>query len=279
MKELTDKHFKARLIHLAPIATSLFFGFICSFLILESSLRLYSVTPFPESPEGSIGNALYFLVLIVIGATILLTLVRMKSMKLIVVFTGMALCIAVFFLSIVYLSALSVITVPIRIEAIIAVAVFLTASSLYLIFKTSSRASNLIILMIGGGLGAFLGASIQTLSAVAILCFLAVYDIFAVYRGPVGKIADHGLENLRGLSFSFKEVQMGLGDLTFYSMLAGHMFINFGIIACITSSAGILAGCYLVLRMLEKRRMLPGLPFPISLGLASGFLPVFLLGL
>jgi presenilin-like A22 family membrane protease len=130
---------------------------------------------------------------------------------------------------------------------------------------------------LGGGLGAFLGFSIPTLSAFMILSFLAVYDAFAVYHGPVGKIAHSGLEQLRGLSFSFKDIQMGLGDLTFYSMLSGHMLLYFGFISCIASLIGILVGCLLAFKMLEKRGMFPGLPFPILFGLTAGFL-VSLLG-
>jgi hypothetical protein len=88
----------------------------------------------------------------------------------------------------------------------------------------------------------------------------------------VGKIARSGLEQLRGLSFSFREVQMGLGDLTFYSMLAGHMFIFFGFASSIASIVGILLGCLLSFKMLEKKGMFPGLPFPIIFGLTAGFL-------
>lgn len=264
-------NFKARIIHLTPILTSLIFGFICSFILLESSLRIYSITPFPESPEGSIGNAFYFVILLLVGATILLTLLKANNPKLVFIFIGFIFSITIFFLSTVYLSALSAITFPIRFEAILIFSACLTFSSLYLIFKTSNRISGFVIIAIGGSLGAFLGATVQTLSALVILCFLALYDIFAVYRGPVGKIASQGLERVRGLILSFKDFHIGLGDLTFYSMLMGHMFLNFGIIACLMSMLGILIGCYLTLKMLEKREIFPGLPLPIFLGLALGF--------
>jgi presenilin-like A22 family membrane protease len=135
--------------------------------------------------------------------------------------------------------------------------------------------ANLVILAIGGALGTFLGNAIPTESTVLILSFLAVYDVFAVYRGPVGKIARGGLEQFRGLSISFKDIEMGLGDLTFYSMLAGHMFLNFGWLASLASIIGILMGVLLTFRLLEKRGMFPGLPLPIFLGLAASFLVVF----
>jgi len=132
---------------------------------------------------------------------------------------------------------------------------------------------NLIVLCLGGALGTFLAASIPTLSAILILCFLAVYDAFAVYHGPVGKIALNGLEHLRGLSFSFQNIQMGLGDLTFYSLLSGHMLLKFrSPIPCVASIIGILFGCFLSFKMLERKGMFPGLPFPILFGLTASLL-------
>lgn len=108
-----------------------------------------------------------------------------------------------------------------------------------------------------------------------ILIFLAFYDVFAVYRGPVGKIANIGLDQLRGLSLSFKEVQIGLGDFTFYSMLSGHMLLNYGYVPCLASIIGIAVGCVLSFKMLEKKGMFPGLPLPIFLGLAASFIASF----
>jgi zinc transporter ZupT len=101
---------------------------------------------------------------------------------------------------------------------------------------------------------------------------LAIYDVFAVYRGAVGKIAQSGLDQLRGLSFSFRDVQVGLGDLTFYSMLSGHMLLAFGLVSSLASMAGILIGCAISFRMAEKKGMFPGLPFPVFFGLAAGFM-------
>jgi presenilin-like A22 family membrane protease len=156
----------------------------------------------------------------------------------------------------------------------LAVATVVAVLADYAIFKVQGGISNVAILLLGGALGAFLGVSIPVESAILILAFLAVYDIYAVYRGAVGKIAQRGLEELRGLSFSFRNFQMGLGDLTFYSMLTGLVLANVGPILsvvnsvfCAASVVGIVVGVLLVLKMLEKRGMFPGLPFPVFLGL------------
>jgi presenilin-like A22 family membrane protease len=261
--------FKTEPVQLLPVLGSLVFGIVCAYLVLTSNISLYAVTPFPEGPESLI-NALYFVILAGIGATLLYLLIKRKKLRAISLITGFALTAAILMLSIFYLSAVFSLLAVSSTAALIltlAVAASVTALTDFAIFKVQGRISNLVILLLGGALGAFLGISIPIISAVLILAFLAIYDVFAVYRGPVGKIAQQGLDQLRGLSFSFRDVQMGLGDLTFYSMLTGLVLANAGPIFCAVSAIGIMAGVLLVLKMLEKRGMFPGLPFPVFLGL------------
>jgi presenilin-like A22 family membrane protease len=274
---LSDK-FKAGLTHLTPIVASLSFGILCAFLIFASSLELYQVTPFQENVFGSIGNACYFVVLVGVGATLLYLLLRRRRHKIISIITGFVLTTAVFMLSFIYLfAAFSMfVAFPYTDVLTLIVSMFTTALADLAIFRIGGVACNLIVLFLGGALGAFLGASIPTLSTILILSFLAVYDAFAVYRGPVGKIARVGLEQLRGLSFSFKDIQMGLGDLAFYSMLTSRVFFDSGFLLCLASSTGVLIGAFLAFKMLEKRGMFPGLPFPTVLGLIPLVIPLFL---
>ncbi|MEM2281042.1 MAG: presenilin family intramembrane aspartyl protease [Candidatus Bathyarchaeia archaeon] len=264
--------FKAGLIHLTPIVVSLLFSVGCACLLMTSAMELYSVTPFPESPVGSLGNAIYFVALVGFGAFIIFLLLKKRNYRLIVLVTGFALTSATFLLSMVYIYAFSLVFVPLPLELIVAVSAATSFAVGYVILGTKSRLGDFIVVLLGGSLGTLLGACIQTLSAVLILCFLSIYDAFAVYRGPVGKIAHAGLEKLRGLSFSFKDLQMGLGDLTFYSMLVGHMLLYFGVSSCAASMVGVLLGCLLAFKTLERMGVFPGLPIPISLGLAFGFL-------
>jgi len=262
-----SSEFKAGPIHLTPIIVSLLFGVFCAFLISTSSLDIYGVTPFPEG-VGSLGNAVYFVILVGVGALLLYYLLKWKNRKLITLITGFALTTAVFMLSIIYTSAaFSRFIIP-HVEILVLIlALVITALADFAIFRMRSSVCNLVVLCLGGALGTFLGVSIPTLSAVLILVSLAVYDTFAVYHGPVGKIAHSGLEKFRGLSFSFRNIQMGLGDLTFYSMLSGHVLLYFGFIPCLASIIGILFGCLLAFKLLERKGMFPGLPLPIVLGL------------
>jgi presenilin-like A22 family membrane protease len=182
-------------------------------------------------------------------------------------------------LSLVYLDAiLAYVTIPYVDILIIALSIAITVLFDLAIFRFS-KARNVAVIGLGGALGVFFGYSIPLYSAVLILAFLAVYDVFAVYRGPVGKIAQSGLDKLSGLSFSFKDIQMGLGDLVFYSMLTGSMFFSFpnSILPVAMSVVGILAGSIITFFILEKKGIFPGLPFPIMLGLALGLATAFLL--
>ncbi len=267
---------RTQLVNLAPIAFSLFFGFICAWDLLSAGLGFFQVTPFEEG-VGSIGNAAYFVILVGLGATFIYILLTRKKRRVIVLLTGFAITAATYMLSVIYLGFLfSSIEVPYFDLLTLLLAVPITVLVDFAIFRLHSALSNVVVLLLGGALGTFLGWAIPTESAVLILIFLAVYDAYAVFRGAVGKIARGGLETLRGLTYSFKDMQLGLGDLTFYSMLSGHMLLWFGFMPFVTSLVGILIGSLVTFSLVEKRGIFPGLPFPILLGLSLGFLSVFL---
>jgi presenilin-like A22 family membrane protease len=207
--------YRAEFTYLAPILASLLFGTLCASLIKTASVEPYPVTPFSEETFGSLGsfaNAFYFVILAGIGATLLYLLLKRRSHRLIAVLTGFALTTAVFVLSIVYLFAgLSGFDIPYADALTLLLAILITGITDYAIFRNKRRLANMAVLGIGGALGTFLGFSIPTESTVLILGFLAIYDTFAVYRGPVGKIAQGGLDQLRGLSFSFKDIPIAFG--------------------------------------------------------------------
>ena len=264
--------FDAQVVYLVPILASLLFGLGCAYLLRAQPVPPVSVTPFPEeTTPGLFGNALNFVVLIAVSATVFYFLLKRKNRKLVTLIIAFALTTASLLLSVIYLSVI-VAFAPSLEFLVLPLSIVITVFFDLAIFRLGSKARNAAVICLGGALGVFFGNFIPFLSGVLILAFLAVYDVFAVYYGPVGKIAHLGLDQLQGLSYSFKEVQMGLGDLVFYSMLSGIMLFNFGLISCLVSLAGILVGSFLTLVMLEKKGIFPGLPFPILLGLVVGLL-------
>jgi len=274
VRTLAEK-FDAQIVYLVPILASLLFGLGCAYLLRAQPVPPVNVTPFPEdTASGLFGNALYFVILIAVSATVFYILLKRKNRKLVTLIIAFALTTSSLLLSVIYLSVIFAYVPSLEI-LVLPLSIVITIIFDLAIFRLGSKARNTAVICLGGALGVFFGNFIPFLSAMLILAFLAVYDVFAVYYGPVGKIAHLGLDQLQGLSYSFKDVQMGLGDLVFYSMLSGSMLFNFGLISWLVSLVGILGGSFLTLAMLEKKGIFPGLPFPILLGLVGGLIASF----
>ena len=270
---VSEDKFDAKPVYLVPIFASLMVGLACAYLVLISAKPFIPpVTPFPDTPSGSISNAIYFVIIIAVSATIFYFLLKWKSKKMIFILTTFALTAASVLLSLYYLWLLLSSFPNWEIYAVV-LTIIITVLFELAIFKIGGKAANVAVVGLGGALGVFLGNSIPVWSAMLILVFLAVYDIIAVYKGPIGKIAaSSGLDQLKGLSYAFKDIQMGLGDLVFYSMLSAVMLLNYGWVSYFASLAGILGGSFFTFLMLEKKGIFPGLPFPIFLGLVGGLL-------
>jgi presenilin-like A22 family membrane protease len=144
-----------------------------------------------------------------------------------------------------------------------------------------SRVRNLATIIIGALIGAFLGPNIPTWTILLLLVALAVYDIYAVKQGPIKEMVETleeaGEEEGEGadipmLTYATKDWEIGIGDLAFYSAFTDHVLIYFGLIGGSLVSVGIIIGALATLRLLERYRMLPGLPLSIFIGVGCLFL-------
>ncbi len=276
-----DEKFHARPVYVVPVLASILFGLLCGSLLQKpspSSPPIYPITPIPQTdPSGAVSasssltNALYFLIIITIGATLVFLLIRYKGRRTLTFLIGFALTSAFGLLSMVYFSEL-LSFLPNNLLLLFTITGAIVVLGDLAVFKVGGKVSDIVVLGLGGALGAFLGANLNFPTALAILAVIAAYDVIAVYKGPVGKIANEGMDQLRGLAFGFKDIQMGLGDLVFYSLLAGNLFINYSLAASLVSVVAILIGSYITFKVLERRDVFPGLPIPIALGLSAGYL-------
>jgi presenilin-like A22 family membrane protease len=276
--EKVEDRFKFEIVYLLPILASLLVGLGCAYLLVPVEADAIPVTPIPEETTGApFGNALYFVILIAISATLFYFLIKRRNKRVIKAIVIISLTTASLLLSLIYLSAIFA-YFPSLNFLVIPLSIFFTILFDLAIFRFRGFPREIVVICLGGALGIFFGKFVPLWSAVLILAFLAIYDIFAVYKGPVGKIAASGLDQLEGLSFSFKDIQMGLGDLVFYSMLMGAILFYFlpDLIPTLASIIGILVGSIITLFMLQKKGIFPGLPFPIMLGLALGLTTGFL---
>ena len=273
MKDLNEEAFKARLAYLVPVAFSLITSGLLTLLVSATQVELPSVGFFSEEGAGPFLNGLLFVLAMAAAGTLVLILIRHRSWRFLEIMFAGAFALVTYFLTIVYGQAFLTV-LGARVNGMTLWVHILGGLSAgvatYSIFISASRVQVFVALVFGAALGAFLGVSTPTLSAIALFILLIMYDVFTVYRGPVGKIASQvEPERLKGVSLTFGEVRMGMGDIVFYSMLVSHMFFVYGVNSLIASSFGTLIGVYAGLKLLERRSMFPGLPLALTLGLLA----------
>ena len=97
----------------------------------------------------------------------------------------------------------------------------------------------------------------------------ALYDIYAVFRGPLKSIVNSSNESLdlRPLFASLGRFNIGTGDLIFYSMIPSSVFLLIGLPFAFLSLFLIHIGIILTLYCLKRFEIFPGLPIPVLLSL------------
>ena len=79
----SDK-FKFQFVYLMPILASMLFGLACAFLLIPQQSTTIPVMPIPEETPGApVGNALYFVVLVAVAATVFYLLIKRGSKKIV----------------------------------------------------------------------------------------------------------------------------------------------------------------------------------------------------
>jgi hypothetical protein len=274
---MSEDDFEATPVYIVPILGSLLIGILCASVILYSEVRLDPVTVLPEAGYGPLLNAVVFVFAAGFGATMIYLLLKRGVHRFLRVLMAVAFSTLTFLLVVFYSElVLVIIDVDVPVAALLVLSLATTAVVILEVFLNPGKGAPIVVILFGGATGSLLGASIPLLSAVLVLLLLAVYDVFAVFYGPVGKIAARGLEHLPGTSFAFRSVHVGLGDLTFYSMLVSRVLLSFGWTVSAAASLGVLLGSFLSFKMVEKKGMFPGLPLSILFGLLASVLAVLI---
>jgi len=275
-----EEKFRATTTHLLPEIWTLIAAGILAVGILESKIEVEIITAFPETPSGATLNMTLFIVIMAVIATVMYLLIKHGLEKIFRAIVKVAIVLVLFTLLNWYLAAFfAIVRITEKFADWISIvaALALTVALAYAINYTKGPIQLVSITSLGAMLGTFLGASIPTLTTIILLLGLAGYDIVAVFKGPIGKIAEKTeLENLSGATLTFGELTVGLGDLVFYSMLASHTMLSFGFIPYVSAFIGIIVGTFLGFKMLEKRSTFPGLPLSLICGLGFMLITVFL---
>jgi len=282
---------KIGLIHLIPVSISLVFSYFSAILFKSSNLLEEDIAPFLR--EESIGAVLYnvflFIGLVCIGTAIMLFLSLRRKLNILRLFFILSISIALFSFYQLYILSITVLLPRSLAETlgsdvfIFPVSLVLTTATSYLVFF--SRNEFLVMLLTvfyASGIGALFGTILPFWSIVAIGLTMSAYDLFSVFKGPLKKFIESISERdselpfkypkqtlLRGVTVPFKGINIGVGDIVFYSMFNASVFQlrNYTPIVTLALFATITAGVFVTLRLLEKYRALPALPLPIILSI------------
>ena len=259
---------------LGNLLTSMVAAALLGMLVFLSGFRLYA-EPIPESEFGflaAIGNAILFVVLATVGATLVVLLLKYGRER----FLRYLLIGAFGFISIVvglYFGYLYVVVfqfIDPYLAILILIAFSMTIGLAFITVDDTNRMKNGGLLIFGAAIGAFLGVVLPVWTSVLLLIGLAIYDYFSVKKGPIRKIVElteDDPDKLGALAVSSAEWDIGLGDVAFYSMMTALALVNFGFLPTILTVIGIIAGFLITLKLLEKRGIIAGLPAPVALGL------------
>jgi hypothetical protein len=232
----------------------------------------YSYNPLGSTAPGAAGNAVLLVGLAFALTLALVWLLRRKMVKSFKVVIFGSLSIAAFYLTLLTADVFAVYQLPPSLELPFAVgaAVLVVALIGYTIFvKNRVWLSTLVLAFVGAEVGSFFAETLPPYTAIALPIAFSVYDIYAVFRGPLKHLIGTAPNlALVGMSVKAGEFTLGLGDIVFYTMLPAIALFRFGRDASIGTLLAVDLGVVVTLFLLSRKRLLPGLPIPMTLGVA-----------
>ena len=234
----------------------------------------YSYSPAGPSAAGSAFNAVLlvaFAFALTLGMVWLLRRKMVFSFK-VLVFGSVAF--SAFFLTLITADDFAVQYLPLSLEYPVSLGAPVVVVALvgYIVFvKNVNWLATVLLAFIGAEVGSFFAETLPQWTALALPIAFAVYDIYAVFRGPLKALVGTGSNiALVGMSIRLGEFTLGLGDVVFYTLLPSLALFQFdgtyGVVPALLTMLAIDVGMVITLFLLSKRRLLPGLPIPMLLG-------------
>ncbi|MEM2793759.1 MAG: hypothetical protein QW511_03795 [Candidatus Methanomethylicia archaeon] len=271
--------------HIIPILVSILMSWGFTFIIQLSNLPSPTpiITPYPE-PEPTTPpvealtrlepyyNALIFTGVIAVGGLIVYFIVKirrklLRSLLIIsYIISGFGIC---YLYNIMIFSIITInIDRGILETLLITIPVIETIVMVYLIFHVKGFLQAVSMIIFGTAAGSWIGSTLNVWSTILLLIMLSIYDIVAVYRGTIKAIVEDNPKDLTGLVVMFKEINIGLGDIVFYSLTQSFSIINYGYMPALGVSFGLIVGFYITVIIAERtKKPVPALPASLILAL------------
>ncbi|MHA1616054.1 MAG: hypothetical protein ACTSX9_01955 [Candidatus Njordarchaeales archaeon] len=257
---------------------------------------------FKESTMGesaAVLNLLFYISMVILFSVILYLLLRSGKLKLIVIIqvlllsyltASMAsfvipiwLLIFIAFLTILHEEFIAILHSLVNWFGVLSYAIFVLFGVLQAISLLKSewiRLRNYTLLLSVTWAGSLIGLFMGFYTPLVLMIGFVLYDIFAVFKGPIKKISEELSKRVR--ENSEKALMLGLGDIFFYSLAVSYSLAYFGEIIALVVGAAIIAGVIItgliLVRNLSRGRevTLPALPIPISLAVVIIILKILM---
>ncbi len=244
----------------------------------RSSLNVGLYEPFGSGFTASIFNSLFLLTGVVVMTMILIIFLKRKQISFLRnMLIGILSFSALVFTTFLAEGLLSNLLMEYAIIVALLMGVTVASLGAYGAYHTRFKLTSSITSMIISSEIAVMLTLTLTFPTILILPLIfAIYDIYAVTRGPLRTLlAFPETRVLAPLSLKVGSVEMGIGDLVFYSLLPSAGMIISGSGAFLSVLVGTNIGVIFTLIALKRGKALPGLPLPMILGLVV--LTLFLL--
>lgn len=265
---------------------------------------------FSESEYGAIGgiiNGLIYTALAALSAFIIIFIIKRRGTGALIYIFGIGFGLVAFFqtwffgevILFLTLSSIPRLFYLFDVELIFFTIVFTIVLIYKYLTSRSIKVKNFIVLYIGLLIGASMGVLMPLWTTLAILIGISLWDIFAVLykRGPIKQLIElvsnpedktdrMSEEELKGkiqsgeYSYDTSKLEIGIGDLAFYSMLASSALIQTNnVFVMILTSIAIILGTGITIMGLKRNKILPGLPISIFMGIGTMLLSWYIISI
>ncbi len=159
---------------------------------------------------------------------------------------------------------------------IFTVAALVTSWVLISVLKIGGWLSALASAYVGSSAGVVLGESLPFWTAIVLILAVSGYDLLAVSFGHLKALSSFDVGPIPGFMVDYGGMSIGMGDLFFYSIAQSFSLSRFGIIPGLFASLGIFIGFIATAQLAYRRKIVAGLPIPLTLSLALAYLATLL---
>jgi len=234
----------------------------------------------PATSPAPYLNTLTLLSLIAVAGFTLFLIFR-KFPKLVSLISIGAFWLVTFLTLLVHLGYVGQLSLILPVGGILVVCLLVSTLLAFLVRRTSGLAALLAASITAAAGGTLIGYMIPLFTFIALTASLAVFDLIMVKKGYLSLLSHEQyrerIHQLRGLVVEVGDINIGLGDLLFYTITVTTAFFRMALPSAIASNIAIITGYYLTLQLLKKWNTVPGLTIPLTLALASAVTAHYLL--